>query len=77
MVDRAGATLQSRIIRDLENFGKRAREIEEMKRAVERTKGPHGQLLAATVAPRSCLVFEAFSVSSVMLRKALSAGELK
>jgi len=65
--------------RGLSRFVGRDREIEEMKRALERTKGARGQLVAAmgeaglgksrlffefkAVAQSGCLVLEAFSVS--------------
>jgi class 3 adenylate cyclase/ribosomal protein L40E len=71
--------LQMSARRGLSRFVGRDREIEEMKRALERTKGAHGQLVAAmgeaglgksrlffefkAVAQSSCLVLEAFSVS--------------
>jgi predicted ATPase len=65
--------------RGLSRFVGRDREIEEMKRALERTKGGRGQLVAAigeagvgksrlffefkALAQSGCLVLEAFSVS--------------
>ena len=71
--------LQMSTRRGLSRFVGRDREIEEMKRALERAKGAHGQLVAAmgeaglgksrlffefkAVAQSSCLVLEAFSVS--------------
>jgi class 3 adenylate cyclase/predicted ATPase len=71
--------LQMSARRGLSRFVGRDREIEEMKRALERTKGARGQLVAAmgeaglgksrlflefkAVAQNSCLVLEAFSVS--------------
>ena len=71
--------LQMSTRRGLSRFVGRDREIEEMKRALERTKGAHGQVVAAmgeaglgksrlffefkAVAQTSCLVLEAFSVS--------------
>ena len=71
--------LQMSARRGLSRFVGRDREIEEMKRALERTKGARGQLVAAmgeaglgksrlffefkAVAQSSCLVLEAFSVS--------------
>ena len=71
--------LQMSTRRGLSRFVGRDREIEEMKRALERTKGARGQVVAAmgeaglgksrlffefkAVAQDSCLVLEAFSVS--------------
>jgi class 3 adenylate cyclase/tetratricopeptide (TPR) repeat protein len=71
--------LQMSARRGLSRFVGRDREIEEMKRALERTKGAHGQLVAAigeaglgksrlffefkAVTQGGCLVLEAFSVS--------------
>jgi predicted ATPase/class 3 adenylate cyclase len=71
--------LQMSVRRGLSRFVGRDREIGEMKRALERTKGAHGQLVAAVgeaglgksrlffefkaVAQSGCLVLEAFSVS--------------
>ena len=71
--------LQMSTRRGLSRFVGRDREIEEMKRALERTKGARGQVVAAmgeaglgksrlffefkAVAQGSCLVLEAFSVS--------------
>jgi len=71
--------LQMSARRGLSRFVGRDREIEEMKRALERTKGARGQLVAAmgeaglgksrlffefkAVAQSGCLVLEAFSVS--------------
>jgi class 3 adenylate cyclase/ribosomal protein L40E len=71
--------LQMSTRRGLSRFVGRDREIEEMKRALERTKGAHGQLVAAmgeaglgksrlfyefkVIAGGGCLVLEAFSVS--------------
>jgi class 3 adenylate cyclase/predicted ATPase len=71
--------LQMSTRRGLSRFVGREREIEEMKRALERTKGARGQVVAAmgeaglgksrlffefkAVAQGSCLVLEAFSVS--------------
>ncbi len=71
--------LQMSARRGLSRFVRRDREIEEMKRALERTKGAHGQLVAAigeaglgksrlffefkAVTQGGCLVLEAFSVS--------------
>jgi class 3 adenylate cyclase/predicted ATPase/ribosomal protein L40E len=71
--------LQMSAWRGLSRFVGRNREIEEMKRALERSKGARGQVVAAmgeaglgksrlffefkAVAQNSCLVLEAFSVS--------------
>src|SRR6202045_1342056 len=71
--------LQMSARRGLSRFVGRDREIEEMKRALERARGGRGQLVAAmgeaglgksrlvfefkAVAQNSCLVLEAFSVS--------------
>jgi class 3 adenylate cyclase len=71
--------LQMSTRRGLSRFVGRDREIEEMKRALERTKGARGQVVAAmgeaglgksrlffefkAVAQSGCLVLEAFSVS--------------